>query len=87
MLKQFKNSSLQNYGLCPGHYCKILHMTKFELEFTGDLDIYLSFEKAGGVEFLTFLVDIVRLYLTLRLAALQRLGSSLFHSVTVDGKK
>ena len=46
LLKQFKNSSLQNYGLCPGHYCKILHMTKFELEFTGDLDIYLSFEKA-----------------------------------------
>ena len=51
--ENFRNNSLKNYGLCPGHYLSVsalnrvamLNMIKVELELIPDADMYLFFEK------------------------------------------
>ena len=62
-LKKIRNNNLKNYGLFPSHYLSattlswdaMLNMTKVELEFIRDLDMYISFEKgtAGGVPYIS----------------------------------
>ena len=62
-LKKIRNNKLKNYGLFPSHYLSattlswdaMLNMTKVELEFIRDLDMYISFEKgtAGGVPYIS----------------------------------
>ena len=50
---KFRNSNLNNYGLCLSHYLSppnfswdvMLNMTKVELEFISDAGMYLFFEK------------------------------------------
>ena len=59
VFKNFTNSWLENYALCPSHYLSvpalswdpILSMTKVELDLVLDVDMYLFFEKCmrGGV--------------------------------------
>ena len=49
---KFRKNSLQNHGLCPSKYLSapdlswdtMLNMTKLELEFISDADMYLFFE-------------------------------------------
>ena len=62
-LKKIRNNNLKNYGLFPSHYLSattlswdaMLNMTKVELEFIRDLDMYILFEKgtAGGVPYIS----------------------------------
>ena len=63
IFEKFKNNSLKNYGLCPC-YClsapalswdPMLNMTKGELEFIPDPDMYILFEKGmrGGVSYIS----------------------------------
>ena len=57
------NSSLKNYGLCPGHHLSapalswnpMLNMTKVELELISDADMYFFFENgmAGMVAYIS----------------------------------
>ena len=51
--EKFRNSNFKNYGLCPSYYLSapalcwdaMFNMTKFELEFTSNTDMFLFFEK------------------------------------------
>ena len=53
LFKKFRNNSLKNNGLCPGHYLSVLalssdamlNMTKVELEIISDSDGHIFFEK------------------------------------------
>ena len=53
LFKNFRNNSLKNNGLCPGHYLSalalssdaMLNMTKVELELIPDSDRHIFFEK------------------------------------------
>ena len=62
VFEKFRNSSLKNYGFFPGHYFSapalswdaMFNMTKLELEFFQDRDIYILFEKGttGGASYI-----------------------------------
>ena len=66
--EEFRNNSLKNYGLFPSHYLSakalswdaMLNITKVEIELIPDPDIYISLKKAREVEFLIFLIDMVK---------------------------
>ena len=45
MVEKFRNNSLKNYGLCRSHWDAILKMTKIELEFIPDPDVYIFIKK------------------------------------------
>ena len=53
LFKKFRNNSLKNNGLCPGHYLSalalssnaMLNMTKVELELIPDSDRHIFFER------------------------------------------
>ena len=57
-----------NYRLCPSHYLSaaalswdaMLNRTKVELELIPDPDMYIFFKKGQEVEFLIFLIAIVK---------------------------
>ena len=61
--EKFRNNRLNNYGLCPSHYLiglalswdAMLNITKVELEFIPDPDMYIFFEKGkrGGVSYIS----------------------------------
>ena len=63
MFEEFRNNSLQNYGLCPCHYLTapalswdaMLYITKVKLELISDADMYLFFEKGmrGAVSYIS----------------------------------
>ena len=63
VFEKFRNNSLKNYGLCPGHYLSapalswdaMLNMTKAELQLIPESDMYLFFEKGtrGGVSYIS----------------------------------
>ena len=63
VFEKFRNNGLKNYGLCPIHYLSalalswdaMLNMTKVELEFIPDADMYILFEKGtrGRVFYIT----------------------------------
>ena len=67
VFENFRNTSLNNYGLCPGHYLSapasswdaMLNMAKVELELIPDPDMYI-YEKGsiGGVSYI--LIDILK---------------------------
>ena len=62
-LKNYRNNSLKNYGLCPGHYLSapalswdaMLNMNKVELEHVTDPDMYIFFENGmrGGISYIS----------------------------------
>ena len=62
VFEKFTNS-ITNYGLCPSHYSSapalswdaMLNMTKVELKFISDLDMYIFFEKGmrSGVSYIS----------------------------------
>ena len=68
VFEKFRNNSLKNYGLCPSHYLSapalswyaMPNMKKVELGLILDPDMYIFFEKIQEVEFLLFLIDIVK---------------------------
>ena len=68
VFEKFGNNSSKNYGLCPSHYLSapalswdaMLDMKKIKLELISDPDKYIFFEKGREVEFLIFLIDIVK---------------------------
>ena len=68
VFEKFRNNSLKNYGLCPSHYLSapaiswdaMVNMTTVELELILNHDMYIFFEKVLEVEFLIFLIDIVK---------------------------
>ena len=68
VFEKFRTNSLKNYGLCPSHYLSaaamswdaMLNMTKVELKLIPDPNMYIFFEKILEVEFLIFLIDIVK---------------------------
>ena len=53
--EKFRNNSLKNYGISPGHYLStpasnwdtMLNMAKVGLKLILDLDMYIFFEKAA----------------------------------------
>ena len=61
-LKNFRNNSLKNYGLCPSNYLSApslswdatLNMTKVRLELIPDPNMFIFFEKGmrGGVSYI-----------------------------------
>ena len=61
--EKFRNNSLKNYGISPGHYLStpasnwdtMLNMAKVGLKLILDLDMYIFFEKAarGGVSYIS----------------------------------
>ena len=61
--EKFRNNNLKYYGLCPSHYLSapalswnaIPNMTKVEVEFIPDPDMYIFFEKGtrGGVSYIS----------------------------------
>ena len=63
VLEKFRNNILRNYGLCPTHYLSalglnwdaMLNMTKVEIDFVSDADMYLFFEKdmTRGVSYIS----------------------------------
>ena len=53
VFEKFRNSGLNNYGLCPSH--AMVSMTTVELKLVSDTDIYLFFEKIWEMKFLIFL--------------------------------
>ena len=55
MVEKFRNNSLKNYGLCRSHWDAILKMTKIELEFIPDPDVYIFIKKGtrGGVSYIS----------------------------------
>ena len=55
MVEKFRNNSLKNYGLCRSHWDAILKMTKIELEFIPDPDVYIFIKKCtrGGVSYIS----------------------------------
>ena len=65
MFEKFRINSLNNYGLCSSHYSgapgmnqdAMLKMTKNELEFIPDPDMYIFFEKGTRGRILIFLID------------------------------
>ena len=62
VFEKFGNNSLKNSGLCPSHHLSVpsliwdalVKMTKVKLDFLIDPDMYIL------VEFLVFLIDIVK---------------------------
>ena len=66
--EEFRNNSLKNYGLCPSDYLSaqalswdaMLNMTRVEIELILDPDMYISLKKVQEVEFLIFLIDMVK---------------------------
>ena len=62
LFEKFKNNSLKNYGLCPGHYMRapclswdaVLKTIKVKLELVPDLNMYIFFEKVarGGISYI-----------------------------------
>ena len=63
VFEKIRNNSFKNYGLYTSHYLSapglrwdvILKMTKIELEFIPDPDMYLFFEKGtrGGISYIS----------------------------------
>ena len=63
VFEKFRNSSLTNYGLYPGHYLGapalswnvMLNMSKIELEFISDADMYFFFVRGmkDGVSYVS----------------------------------
>ena len=63
VFENFRNNSLQNYGLCPGYYLGtpalswdvMLYLTKVDLELIQDPDMYIIFEKGtrDGVSYIS----------------------------------
>ena len=61
VFENFRNNSLKNYGLCPGHYLSapalswdvMPNMTKVALALIPHPDMYMFFEKgtSGGVSY------------------------------------
>ena len=61
-LKNSRNNSLKNYGLCPSNYLStpslswdaIINMTKVRLELIPDPNMFIFFEKGmrGGVSYI-----------------------------------
>ena len=68
VFEKFRNNSLKNYRLFWSHYFSapvlswdaMLNMAKIKLELISDRDIYIFFDKGIEVEFLIFLIDIVK---------------------------
>ena len=68
VFEKFRNNCLKNYGLCSGHYLSapalswdaILNMTKVKLELVQILTCTYFLKMVWEVEFLIFLIDIVR---------------------------
>ena len=68
VFEKFIGTCLEYYGLDPCHYFSspglswnvMLKMTKIELEFISDIDMYLFIEKGMRGLFLTLLKDIVK---------------------------
>ena len=70
VFEKFNDNILKNYRSCPSHclstpalsYYVMLGMTKVELDFISDGDMYLFFDKGrdGKMEFFTFLRDAVK---------------------------
>ena len=68
VFEKFKNNSIKNCGLRLSHYLSapvlswdsMLNLRKVKLELISDPDSYILFEKGIEVEFLTFLIDIVK---------------------------
>ena len=68
VFEKFRNNSLKNYGLCPSHYLSapalswdaILNMTKWNSNLFQILRCTYSLKKAREVEFLIFIIYIVR---------------------------
>ena len=63
VFEKFRNNSIKNYGLCPGHYLSavalyweaMLNTTKVKIELISDPDMYIFFEKGmrGGVFYIS----------------------------------
>ena len=68
VFEKFRNNSINNYGLCPSHYLSapaltwdlILSMTKVKINLFQILTFTYSLKKLSEIEFLTFLIDIVK---------------------------
>ena len=70
VFEKFNDNILKNYRSCPSHCLStpalscyvMLGMTKVELDFISDGDMYLFFDKGrdGKMEFFTFLRDAVK---------------------------
>ena len=66
--EKIKNNSAKNYGLCSCHYFSasalswdsLLNMTKVELELISDPEMYIPVKNVREVEFLTFMIDLVK---------------------------
>ena len=68
VFENFRNNSLKNYGLCPGHYLSapalswdvMPNMTKVALALILILTCICSLKKVRVVEFLMFVIYIVK---------------------------
>ena len=66
--EKIRNNSAKNYGLCSCHYFSasalswdaLLNMTKVELKLISDPKMYTSVKNLREVEFLTFMIDLVK---------------------------
>ena len=69
VFEKIRNNSWKNYGLCPNHFLRapalswdaVLNMPKGELELFPLTDMYLLFEKGMRDEVFIYLLDIVKL--------------------------
>ena len=69
VLEKVKNNRLMNYGLCPSHYLSapafswnaMRNMKKWNLNLLQILTCTYSLEKVWEVEFVIFLIDILKL--------------------------
>ena len=55
VVEKIRNNSLKNYGLCRSHWDAILKITKTELEFIPDPDMYIFIKKGtrGGISYIS----------------------------------
>ena len=68
VFEKFRNNNLKNYELCPIHYMRtpalswdaMLNVTKLSLSLFQILTSTYSFKKVWKVEFLIFLIDIIK---------------------------